>query len=466
VPIYSNITTPKKVTDAGGQRIASKLWQWQYNPTANPSQDPITPVHPHAVQNNIVLEDLMDVLTLWDGVLGGVVPTLQELQHMQLPTRAPYQTELCAHYTEDPQGYPNELQAGITTLDHINCLCRNGQTAYVWQNYGVSCHNFEELYFLALSGAEVYHPDYLSNTEYVTDAGGYVYQYLFYSPFGESLYSQHAQTGEYNTPHRFNAKELDEETGLYYYGARYYNPRVSVWLGVDPLAHISPDKTPYHFVSNNPIMKIDPDGRHDDWVESADGDIYWDDNATSQETTKEGEKYLGKEGTSLNEETGRRVHYKPDGTKNEFDNILSEITINVKNGHVHQTSNPSISTNNKTGYTYNERDLAIRESILSTNNPIATYLRRQESLGNFWILNGRDYWSYYGHTLGNLMLADKYIQMADMVTGGPQPGRLIVPRGIMPGKGSNLPKPNLPSLPDPTGMDNYLRTGSGGIGGM
>jgi RHS repeat-associated protein len=357
-----------------------------------------------------------------------------------------------------------------------------------------------------------YHPDYLGHVEYITDLDGVPYQYFYYTApmsrlrtskpmaqrcfsadwsrplarWGETLIEEKATRPgmHFESPYRFNAKELDEEptngssrtplkikdnseqTGLYYYGARYYNPMVSVWLGVDPLAHISPDKTPYHFVSNNPIMKIDPDGRHDDWVESADGDIYWDDNATSQETTKEGEKYLGKEGTSLNEETGRRVHYKPDGTKNEFDNILSEITINVKNGHVHQTSNPSISTNNKTGYTYNERDLAIRESILSTNNPIATYLRRQESLGNFWILNGRDYWSYYGHTLGNLMLADKYIQMADMVTGGPQPGRLIVPRGIMPGKGSNLPKPNLPSLPDPTGMDNYLRTGSGGIGGM
>jgi RHS repeat-associated protein len=123
----------------------------------------------------------------------------------------------------------------------------------VWQNYGVSCHNFEELYF--------YHPDYLSNTEYVTDAGGYVYQYLFYSPFGESLYSQHAQTGEYNTPHRFNAKELDVETGNYYYGARYYNPRVSVWLSVDPLAHKGPNLTPYAFTHYNPIVLVDPDGK-------------------------------------------------------------------------------------------------------------------------------------------------------------------------------------------------------------
>jgi len=34
----------------------------------------------------------------------------------------------------------------------------------------------------------------------------------------------------------FNGKELDEETGLYYYGARYYDARTSVWQSVDPMA--------------------------------------------------------------------------------------------------------------------------------------------------------------------------------------------------------------------------------------
>ncbi|WP_260210109.1 RHS repeat-associated core domain-containing protein [Apibacter adventoris] len=40
----------------------------------------------------------------------------------------------------------------------------------------------------------------------------------------------------WNTPYLFNGKELDEETGLYYYGTRYYNPRESVWLSTDPLS--------------------------------------------------------------------------------------------------------------------------------------------------------------------------------------------------------------------------------------
>jgi RHS repeat-associated protein len=116
-----------------------------------------------------------------------------------------------------------------------------------------------------------------------------VYQYLFYSPFGESLYSQHAQTGEYNTPHRFNAKEFDGETGNYYYGARYYNPRVSVWLSVDRFAQKYRSLTPYHFGANNPILYIDING-DSLWIESGSntllyhgGDLF----------TKDGSRYTG-----------------------------------------------------------------------------------------------------------------------------------------------------------------------------
>ena len=40
--------------------------------------------------------------------------------------------------------------------------------------------------------------------------------------------------------YKFNGKQFDEETGLYYYGARYMNPMASIWYGVDPLAEKYP----------------------------------------------------------------------------------------------------------------------------------------------------------------------------------------------------------------------------------
>ncbi len=63
-----------------------------------------------------------------------------------------------------------------------------------------------------------------------------------------------------HSPYKFNGKELDAETGYYYYGARYYNPRVSLWLNVDPLAEKMPSWSPYTYTFNNPIKFIDPDG--------------------------------------------------------------------------------------------------------------------------------------------------------------------------------------------------------------
>jgi RHS repeat-associated protein len=50
---------------------------------------------------------------------------------------------------------------------------------------------------------------------------------LEYFAFGETFVEEHSNT--WRTPYLFNGKELDDETGLYYYGARYYDPVTSVW---------------------------------------------------------------------------------------------------------------------------------------------------------------------------------------------------------------------------------------------
>ncbi len=73
-----------------------------------------------------------------------------------------------------------------------------------------------------------------------------------------------------NEPFKFNGKELDEETGNYYYGARYYNPKWSIWLSVDPLAEERPGMSPYNYVQNNPLNRIDPTGALDESVQNAD----------------------------------------------------------------------------------------------------------------------------------------------------------------------------------------------------
>jgi RHS repeat-associated protein len=100
-----------------------------------------------------------------------------------------------------------------------------------------------------------------------------------YLPYGETLVDEHQNS--YNTPFKFNAKELDDETGNYYYGARYYNPKWSFWLSVDPLARYNPafetefygdgqhnggdynnkNLNSYQYCYQSPIIHVDPNGK-------------------------------------------------------------------------------------------------------------------------------------------------------------------------------------------------------------
>ncbi len=109
-----------------------------------------------------------------------------------------------------------------------------------------------------------YHSDHLGSASYITNLDGEVVQHIEYVPFGEVFLEERNNT--WNTPFLFNGKELDEETGLYYYGARYYNPRISLWYGVDPLAEKYPVMSPYAYCFNHPINYRDPDGKLPMWA--------------------------------------------------------------------------------------------------------------------------------------------------------------------------------------------------------
>jgi RHS repeat-associated protein len=104
-----------------------------------------------------------------------------------------------------------------------------------------------------------YHPDHLGTNTIITNMTGITYQYFLNLPFGETMAEQMGNS-YFQSPYKFNGKELDTETGLYYYGARYYDPRTSVWLSVDPLAAKYVSWSPYNYAINNPIRFIDING--------------------------------------------------------------------------------------------------------------------------------------------------------------------------------------------------------------
>ena len=61
-------------------------------------------------------------------------------------------------------------------------------------------------------------------------------------------------------PYKFNGKEFDEETGLYYYGASYMNPVALIWYGVDAMMEKYPNVSGYTYCLGNPVKLVDPDG--------------------------------------------------------------------------------------------------------------------------------------------------------------------------------------------------------------
>ena len=110
-----------------------------------------------------------------------------------------------------------------------------------------------------------YHPDHLGSSSYITNLDGEVVQHIEYVPFGEVFIEE--RNNIWNTPYLFNAKEFDEETGLYYYGARYYDPRISLWISTDPKQESYFAFSSYVYCGNNPLIYIDPNGK--EWEDPA-----------------------------------------------------------------------------------------------------------------------------------------------------------------------------------------------------
>ena len=113
-----------------------------------------------------------------------------------------------------------------------------------------------------------YHSDHLGSTSYITDDKGNITQYDAYLPYGELLVDEHSSSED--MPYKFNGKEMDSETGLYYYGARYMNSVISIWNTPDALIEAKPFVSSYTYCLGNPILLIDPDGN---WERNSNGNL-------------------------------------------------------------------------------------------------------------------------------------------------------------------------------------------------
>ena len=106
--------------------------------------------------------------------------------------------------------------------------------------------------------------DHLGNTRlsyFHNGSGIEVLEENNYYPFGLKHDGYNVLNGNPAYKYNYNGKELQEETGMYDYGARFYMPDLGRWGVIDPMAEKHRRWSPYNYAVNNPIMFIDPDGR-------------------------------------------------------------------------------------------------------------------------------------------------------------------------------------------------------------
>jgi len=117
--------------------------------------------------------------------------------------------------------------------------------------------------------------DHLGSAQILTDGEGQVVYEGLTAPYGLDLDglgtgATEGQGGDNGPDYSYTTKELDDETGLIYFGKRYYSPDIGRWITPDPKYITDPasiiqntlSSNLYAYVNNNPLNYIDPDG-HD-----------------------------------------------------------------------------------------------------------------------------------------------------------------------------------------------------------
>ncbi len=106
--------------------------------------------------------------------------------------------------------------------------------------------------------------DWLGTNRAVLSSNGTVINASDTYPYGKKLPGRNEFNSSYEGyRYQFTGHELDGETGYQYHGARYYSEELGRYMSVDPLADQRYWMSSYNFVQNNPIIRIDPDGRLD-----------------------------------------------------------------------------------------------------------------------------------------------------------------------------------------------------------
>jgi RHS repeat-associated protein len=184
------------------------------------------------------------------------------------------------------------------------------------------------------------------------DEVGSIISYEEYHPFGTTSYRAGKNETEVSLKrYKYNGKEWDEETGLYYYGARYYAAWLCRFISVDPLQFEYPELTPFQYASNRPITCIDLDG-----CEAMRPDEFYSSDCGEANTTMTDYPLLDTTvdaGIWINGADGNAIQYVP-GMEYKGDAFI-ETAVNTLNTLYNESSTAAELIDNLVGskFTYN-----------------------------------------------------------------------------------------------------------------
>ena len=143
-------------------------------------------------------------------------------------------------------------------------------------------------------------------------------------------HTDHSSLITVHSSHTFSAKERDVETGLSYFGARYYSSDLSIWLSVDPMAEKYPSLSPYVYCADNPVKLVDPNGE-EVWKPDIEGNLFAEEGDNKESLADFLHCSIDEAGSLLSEQGYNSNENIKDGSKVILDNVFTRSIKSFSN---------------------------------------------------------------------------------------------------------------------------------------
>ena len=157
----------------------------------------------------------------------------------------------------------------------VKKITSSGVTVYLGHSYEVSPSGQSTIFVFAegqriaakdsRGSLRIYHCDHINSANVISDQTGMPVELTENTPYGSISRNE----GAVNVAHKFTSQQLDDETGLYFYNARYYDPEIGRFISPDSFvssASIPQGLNRYTYANNNPLSFIDPTGHKSFWT--------------------------------------------------------------------------------------------------------------------------------------------------------------------------------------------------------